>query len=163
MEFMTLGSFFLVSLVAILRAWLCPLNLEDGLFQAIRAHAGFFYHLITDAWYARSYIEVPRVAKPINRAGELDMIGMTDFHKEKADRVIENMRDGGADALLLFPGTDIGYYTGFSIGISERLAAALIPFHGEPVIIVNELERELRGQEPWISDVDVWLEHEDPV
>lgn len=91
------------------------------------------------------------------------MIGMTDFHKEKADRVIESMRDGGADALLLFPGTDIGYYTGFSIGMSERLAAALIPFQGEPVIIVNELERELRGQEPWISEVDVWQEHEDPV
>jgi len=88
---------------------------------------------------------------------------MTDFHKEKADKVVENMRSGGADALLLFPGTDIGYYTGFSIGMSERLAAALIPFEGEPVIIVNELEKELRGQEPWIEEVDVWLEHEDPV
>ncbi|MFB0558875.1 MAG: aminopeptidase P family N-terminal domain-containing protein, partial [Candidatus Bathyarchaeia archaeon] len=36
---------------------------------------------------------------------------------------MEEMREGGADALLLFPGTDIGYYTGFSIGMSERLAA----------------------------------------
>jgi len=88
---------------------------------------------------------------------------MADFHKEKADKVIEGMRNGGADALLLFPGTDIGYYTGFSIGMSERLAAALIPFDGEPVIIVNELERELREQKPWIKEVDVWLEHEDPV
>ncbi len=91
------------------------------------------------------------------------MIGMADLHKEKADKVVEDMRVGGADALLLFPGTDIGYYTGFSIGMSERLAAALIPFDGEPVIIVNELEGELRGQEPWIKDVDIWLEHEDPV
>ena len=91
------------------------------------------------------------------------LIGMTDFHKEKAEKVMEGMKSGGADALLLFPGTDIGYYTGFSIGLSERLAAALIPFDGEPVIIVNELEQELRGQKPWIKDVDVWLEHEDPV
>ncbi len=91
------------------------------------------------------------------------MIRMADFHKEKAEKVIEVMRDGGADALLLFPGVDIGYYTGFSIGMSERLAAALITFDGESVIVVNELERELRGQRPWIEDVDIWLEHEDPI
>lgn len=88
---------------------------------------------------------------------------MSDFHKEKAERVLERLREGGADALLLFPGTDIGYYTGFKIGMSERLAAALIPADGEPVIVVNELERKLRGQKPWIEEVDVWLEHEDPV
>jgi len=88
---------------------------------------------------------------------------MTDFHKEKADKAIEDLRAGGADALLLFPGADIGYYTGFSIGPSERLAAALIPFAADPVLVVNQLEAELRGQKPWISDVDTWLEHEDPV
>ncbi len=88
---------------------------------------------------------------------------MSNFHKEKAERVLERLREGGADALLLFPGTDIGYYTGFKIGMSERLAAALIPADGKPVIVVNELERELRGQKPWIEEVDVWLEHEDPI
>jgi Xaa-Pro aminopeptidase len=88
---------------------------------------------------------------------------MTDFHKEKAEKVMEEMRSGGAETLILFPGTDIGYYTGFSIGMSERLAAALIPFDGDPVLVVNELERELRGQKPWIADVDIWLEHEDPI
>jgi Xaa-Pro dipeptidase len=90
-------------------------------------------------------------------------MGMTDFHKMKAEKVIEGMKEGGADALLLFPGADIGYYTGFSIGLSERLAAALIPVQGEPLIIVNELEKELRGQKTWIQAMDVWLEHEDPV
>lgn len=88
---------------------------------------------------------------------------MTDFHKERADKVIEGMKEGGAEALILFPGTDIAYYTGFPIGMSERLNAALIPFDGDPVFIVNELEKELRGMKPWITDVDVWLEHEDPV
>ena len=92
------------------------------------------------------------------------LIGMTDFHKEKTDKVIEGMKVAGAQALLLFPGTDIGYYTGFSIGMSERLAAALIPFNDEePLIIVNQLEQELRGQKPWIKEVDIWLEHEDPI
>jgi len=88
---------------------------------------------------------------------------MTDFHKEKAEMAIEELGSGGADALLLFPGADIGYYTGFSIGPSERLAAALIPFSADPVLLVNQLEEELRGQKPWVTDVDTWLEHEDPV
>jgi len=88
---------------------------------------------------------------------------MIDFHREKAEKVMEALGSGGADALLLFHGADIGYYTGFSIGPSERLAAALIPTHGEPVLVVNELESELRGQKPWIEDVDIWLEHEDPI
>ncbi|UCH57823.1 MAG: aminopeptidase P family protein [Candidatus Bathyarchaeota archaeon] len=88
---------------------------------------------------------------------------MSEFHKEKADRALEELKEGGANALLLFPGADIGYYTGFAIGPSERLSAALIPVGGEAVFVVNELERELRGQKPWIKEVDVWLEHEDSV
>ena len=91
------------------------------------------------------------------------VIGMIDFHKEKAEKVMEALRGGGADALLLFHGADIGFYTGFSIGPSERLAAALIPSDGESVLLVNELEGELRGQKPWIENVDIWLEHEDPI
>lgn len=88
---------------------------------------------------------------------------MGNFHRERAEEAILSMKRSGVDAMLLFPGADIGYFTGFTIGPSERLAAALIPFEGEPTLIVNELERELRGQKPWIERVDVWREHEDPV
>jgi len=88
---------------------------------------------------------------------------MGDFHRERARKAVSLMRRIGVDALLLFPGADIGYFTGFSIGPSERLAAALIPVDGDPVLIVNELEREFRGQRPWIDRVEVWREHEDPV
>ena len=88
---------------------------------------------------------------------------MRDLHKERAGEAIVLMRREGVGALLLFPGADIGYFTGFSIDPSERLAAALIPFDGDPVLIVNELERELRGQKPWIDGVEVWREHEAPV
>lgn len=88
---------------------------------------------------------------------------MIDFHKEKTERVMKALKEAGADALLLFQGADIGYYTGFSIGPSERLAAALIPSNEDPVLVVNELEGELRGQKPWIEDVDLWREQEDPI
>lgn len=76
---------------------------------------------------------------------------------------IELMRGDGVEALILFPGANMAYYTGLSMGPSERLAAALIPFDGDPVFVVNELEEELRGQTPWFTERAVWKEHEDPV
>jgi Xaa-Pro dipeptidase len=88
---------------------------------------------------------------------------MSEFQKQKALEVLELLEGDGVDALILFPGANIAYYTGFSIGLSERLAAALIPVNGEPLFIVNELEEELRGQRPWFNNVAVWREHEDSV
>jgi Xaa-Pro dipeptidase len=87
---------------------------------------------------------------------------MSEFNKERATHALEKVGEEGVDALLLFPGPSIYYYTGFNIGLSERLAAALIPVEGKPVFVVNELEEELRGQTPWFTDRVVWREHEDP-
>ena len=73
------------------------------------------------------------------------------------------MKEDNVDVMILFPGANIAYYTGFPISMSERLAAAVIPVEGEPYFVVNKLERELRGLEPWFKKVKVWDEHEDPV
>ncbi|MFH2112267.1 MAG: Xaa-Pro peptidase family protein [Candidatus Bathyarchaeota archaeon] len=88
---------------------------------------------------------------------------MSSFSKTRAQQVLGLLERDGVDALILFPGVNIGYYTGFSIGLSERLAAAVIPVRGEPYFVVNELEGELRGLSPWFTKREVWLEHEDPV
>lgn len=87
---------------------------------------------------------------------------MRDFHRSRAEAAVSLTRDD-VDVLLLFPGADMGYLTGFFIGPSERLAAALIPVDGDPLLFVNEMEGGLRGQHPWIEDVGIWREHEDPV
>ena len=73
------------------------------------------------------------------------------------------MKGNGVDVMILFPGANIAYYTGFPIGMSERLAAAVIPVEGEPYFVVNKLEGELRGLDPWFKKVMIWEEHEDPV
>ncbi len=73
------------------------------------------------------------------------------------------MKQEKVDVMLLFPGANIGYYTGFPIGISERLASAVIPVDGAPFFVVNKLEGELRGLDPWFKKVVVWEEHEDPI
>ncbi len=88
---------------------------------------------------------------------------MSEFQKRRAMEALELVKGNDVDAVILFPGANIAYYTGFSIGPSERLAAALIPVDGSPVFIVNELEAELRGQEPWFTETVVWREHEDPL
>ena len=77
-------------------------------------------------------------------------------------QVLDLLKKDNIDVLLLFPGANIAYYTGFPIGMSERLAAAVIPVDGEPYFIVNKLEGELRGLEPWFKKVYIWEEHEDP-
>jgi len=80
---------------------------------------------------------------------------MSEFQKQRALEALELMKVDGIDAFILFPGANIAYYTGFSISLSERLAAALIPVDGAPLFIVNELEAELRGQKPWFNETAV--------
>jgi Xaa-Pro dipeptidase len=78
-------------------------------------------------------------------------------------QVLDLLKKDNIDVLVLFPGANIAYYTGFPIGMSERLAAAVIPVEDEPYFVVNKLEGELRGLDPWFKKVYIWDEHEDPV
>lgn len=88
---------------------------------------------------------------------------MSLFEKKRCKQVLDLLKKDNVDVLVLFPGANIAYYTGFPIGMSERLAAAVIPVEGEAYFIVNKLEGELRGLEPWFKKVFIWEEHEDPV
>ncbi|MFP3951459.1 MAG: M24 family metallopeptidase [Candidatus Bathyarchaeia archaeon] len=88
---------------------------------------------------------------------------MNSFQKEKALELLDDLEKAGINAVSLFPGANMTYYTGFKIGLSERLAAAVLPVEGDPWFVVNELEAELRGQDPWFRDVAIWREYEDPI
>jgi Xaa-Pro aminopeptidase len=73
---------------------------------------------------------------------------MSEFNHLRVDELVKRLRVDGFDALLLFPRPNMAYYTGLNMGLSERLAAALIPMNGNPIFVVNQLEEELRGQTP---------------
>jgi len=88
---------------------------------------------------------------------------MSEFNHLRTNELISSLRKDGFDVLILFPGPNMAYYTGFNIGLSERLASALIPMNGKPTFIVNKLEEELRGQTPWFKEKAIWLEQEDPI
>ncbi|MCS7387054.1 MAG: Xaa-Pro peptidase family protein [archaeon GB-1867-005] len=90
------------------------------------------------------------------------MSELADAFRVRFERIAGLLRGRGVDGLLLFPGANLYYFTGFMIGLSERPSVAVLPFDDEPVLIVPELERDLRGQRPWINCVEVWREWEDP-
>lgn len=47
----------------------------------------------------------------------------------------------GIDALLVTPGADLRYLTGYAAAVSERLTCLVLPAEGEPALIVPRLER----------------------
>ena len=52
---------------------------------------------------------------------------MSNVFKQRAEKALDLLRKRGVEGLLLFPGVELFYLTGFRIGVSERPSAALIP------------------------------------
>jgi Xaa-Pro aminopeptidase len=68
-----------------------------------------------------------------------------------ADRVAEAQRAtaaAGLDALLLTPGADLRYLTGYDARATERLTCLVLPAEGEPTLIVPRLERPAAEASP---------------
>jgi Xaa-Pro aminopeptidase len=71
----------------------------------------------------------------------------------------------GLDALLLTPGPDLRYVTGYDAHESERLTCLVVPADGDPVLVVPQLE--LRGAQASSAgalgiDIASWDETDDP-
>ncbi|WP_406104191.1 M24 family metallopeptidase [Micromonospora globbae] len=54
----------------------------------------------------------------------------------------------GLSALLLTPGSDLRYLTGYDARVSERLTCLVLPVEGEPTLIVPTLERPAAEASP---------------
>jgi Xaa-Pro aminopeptidase len=67
---------------------------------------------------------------------------MTDLYP--ADRIARAHKataDAGLDALLLTPGADLRYLTGYDAHAQERLTCLVLPAAGPPTLVVPELEK----------------------
>lgn len=67
------------------------------------------------------------------------------------DRLIAAQRAtaaAGLDALLLTPGSDLRYLTGYDAHAGERLTCLVLPAEGEPTLIVPRLERPAAEASP---------------
>lgn len=67
------------------------------------------------------------------------IFGPADF-TSRMERVRDAARAAGIDAVLVSPGADLRYLTGYDAKALERLTCFVLPTHGDPVIVVPSLE-----------------------
>lgn len=78
----------------------------------------------------------------------------------KAQRL---MREQGIDALYLDTSTNLRYFTGIGLGLTERLHGAVIPAEGEIAYLSPAFEEpKTRAMLRFGADIRCWEEHEDP-
>ncbi|MFF3565488.1 M24 family metallopeptidase [Streptomyces sp. NPDC002574] len=73
--------------------------------------------------------------------------------------------DAGLDALLVSPGPDLRYLTGYHAHLTERLVCLVLPVLGEPFLVVPELEKPGAEISPLGGlgvEIVGWAETEDP-
>jgi Xaa-Pro aminopeptidase len=79
--------------------------------------------------------------------------------------VREAVRAAGLDAVLLTPGPDLRYVTGYDAIQLERLTCLLIPADGDPALFVPRLELPAAQASPAVGlglEMVAWQETEDP-
>ncbi len=83
----------------------------------------------------------------------------------RIDRVRAASRAAGLDALLLTPGADLRYLTGYDALPLERLTCLVLPVDGPPALVVPALEQPRAAASPAAAlplEVVGWAETEDP-
>ena len=70
------------------------------------------------------------------------------YPAERLRAVAASVRGKGLDALLLTPGPDLRYVTGYDARQLERLTCLVVPAHGDPFLLVPALELKAAGASP---------------
>ncbi|MBW3562011.1 MAG: Xaa-Pro peptidase family protein [Actinobacteria bacterium] len=88
---------------------------------------------------------------------------MTD-HEERLARARSVLAERDLDALLVGPSADLFWLTGYRALPLERLTLLIVPAHGEPTIVVPELEapRCEDSGATHIVELVAWKEEQDP-
>jgi Xaa-Pro aminopeptidase len=88
------------------------------------------------------------------------------YPRDRIRRAQDATAQAGLDALLLTPGADLRYLTGYDAVPLERLTCLVVPADGDPVLVVPLLERPAALASP-VGSMDVelaaWQETDDPV
>lgn len=83
----------------------------------------------------------------------------------RLDRVAGMAGEAGIDAVLVTPGPDLRYLIEYDAVPLERLTCLIIPAHGDPTLVVPELEvlaaKASPGGAAGIA-IETWPEHADP-
>jgi Xaa-Pro dipeptidase len=97
-----------------------------------------------------------------NIAAEVAPISLEETHARIA-KLQSLMRDAGVKAVYLDTSTSLTYFTGMTLGASERLHGAVIPSAGAPIYISPTFEEPKTKTLIRIDgEIALWEEHEDP-
>ena len=113
-------------------------------------------------------------APSLLRAAEIDTSGLSPItgdvvpigREERAARLARAralMAEHGIGAILVEAGSSLVYFTGVRWRRSERLTAAVIPAHGDPIVVTPFFERPSVAESLGVdADIRVWQEDESP-
>jgi Xaa-Pro aminopeptidase len=90
---------------------------------------------------------------------------MTLFPPHRLGRAAAAARDAGLDALLVTPGADLRYLTGYEALPLERLTCLVVPADGDATLVVPRLEKPRADASPASAlgiEIVGWDETEDP-
>lgn len=83
--------------------------------------------------------------------------------KQRVAKAQRLMREQGVEALYLDTSTNLRYFTGVALNLTERLHGALIPVEGEVAYLSPTFEEpKTREYLRFGDDIRCWEEHEDP-
>jgi Xaa-Pro aminopeptidase len=104
------------------------------------------------------------LAPASSNAAAANSIGVEDF-QTRLQLAREHCAEAGMSALLVTPGSDLLYLTGYKALPLERLTCLVVQADAEPFLLVPELESPAALASP-VSDLDLevvtWRETEDP-
>src|SRR6266699_2225244 len=86
---------------------------------------------------------------------------MTGQYASRLEAARRRLADEGLDGMLLAPGPDLFYLTGFEVYAGERLVALLLPREGEPRFLVPEMNvAQAAVNEAGVTKVRGWSDAE---
>jgi len=84
-------------------------------------------------------------------------------YRRRMNAVQEGMKENDLQVLLLFSPEHIFYLSGYQTFGYFSYQALIVPAAGEPILILRFLESFLARHYSWVSRVECWEDHEDPV
>src|SRR5437868_6886390 len=81
---------------------------------------------------------------------------------QRITRAQDELKARRLDLLVVEPGTNFQYFTGYNPGRSERLILLMVPASGAPTIVCPSFEVERIKRNTVTSDARGWEEQEDP-
>ena len=93
---------------------------------------------------------------------EIDGSDIMDVFRRRTEKAIETMHERKISELILCPGVNMYYLTGFREELMERPLFAVFGVDHEPFFIAPAFYEEQLKRSTWIRDVRLWQETEDP-